>query len=64
MSDRKRRVQSKLAIVIAVCALLGAGVSTVWAARWFEASPEESVARVTPVATPVELNPCASGACW
>ena len=50
MSERRRRVQSKLAIVIAVCALLGAGVSTVWAARWFEASPEESVARVTPVA--------------
>lgn len=64
MSDRKSRGKSNLAMVIAVCALLAAGVSTVWAARKSEPSPGEAVARLTPVATPVELNPCAAGACW
>jgi len=64
MSSRKDRGQSKLVLVIAVCAALAAGVSTVWAAKRPENSFGARVVRVTPVASPVEINPCASGACW
>ena len=64
MSDRHRRGQSKLVFVIAVCAALAAGVSTVWAAKRPEKSFGAPVVRVMPVASPVDINPCASGACW
>jgi hypothetical protein len=53
-----------LVFVIALCAALAAGVSTVWAAKRPENSFGVRVVRVMPVASPVEINPCASGACW
>ena len=53
-----------MVFVIAVCAALAAGVSTVWAAKRPENSFGAQVVRVVPVAVPVEINPCASGACW
>jgi hypothetical protein len=64
MSKRNHRGQSQLVFVIAVCAALAAGVSTVWAAKQPETSFGARLVRVTPVAAPVEINPCASGACW
>jgi hypothetical protein len=64
MANRNHRGQSKLVFVIAVCAALAAGVSTVWAAKRPENSFGAPVVRVMPVASPVEINPCAAGACW
>jgi hypothetical protein len=37
---------------------------TVGAAKQPEPSFGALVVRVAPVAAPVEINPCASGACW
>jgi len=64
MSNRNHRGQSRSVLVVAVCALLAAGVSTVGAAKQPESLFGALVVRVTPVGAPVESDPCAAGACW
>ena len=59
----KTRTRSKLVLSIAIAAALAISVGTVRAATRGDRAPRPTVERIVPIATPVELNPCAMGAC-
>ena len=59
----KTRTRSKLVLSIAIAAALAISVGTVRAAMNGDRAPRPTVERIVPIATPVELNPCAMGAC-
>jgi len=59
----KTRTRSKLVLAIAAAAALIVGIGAVRAAAHGAQRERPAVERIVPVATPVELNPCAMGAC-
>lgn len=56
--------RSKWMLSIAVVIVLAASVGAVHAASHAGSASRHDIVRIVPAATPVELNPCASGGCW